>query len=81
MAITCNHYNIYRYRLRLASSLGFGPTPYITGARGTLWQKHGAARLEDWMPLLGNPCSYGHLPVITGCKWDYTFYKWGYKYL
>ena len=25
--------------------------------------------------------SYGHLPVITGYKWDYTFYKWGYKYL
>ena len=24
--------------------------------------------------------SYGHLPVITGYKWDYTFYKWGYKY-
>ena len=27
------------------------------------------------------PCSYGHLPVIAGYKWDYTFYKWGYKYL
>ena len=26
-------------------------------------------------------CSYGHLPVITGYKWDYTFYKWGCKYL
>ena len=25
--------------------------------------------------------SYGHLPVITGYKWDYTCYKWGYKYL
>ena len=25
--------------------------------------------------------SYGHLPVITGYKLDYTFYKWGYKYL
>ena len=25
--------------------------------------------------------SYGHLSVITGYKWDYTFYKWGYKYL
>ena len=25
--------------------------------------------------------SYGHLPVLTGYKWDYTFYKWGYKYL
>ena len=21
--------------------------------------------------------SYGHLLVITGYKWDYTFYKWG----
>ena len=31
------------------------------------------------------PCieyySYGHLLVITGYKWDYTFYKWSYKYL
>ena len=25
--------------------------------------------------------SYGHLLVITGYKWDYTVYKWGYKYL
>ena len=25
--------------------------------------------------------SYGHLSVITGYKWDYIFYKWGYKYL
>ena len=24
---------------------------------------------------------YGHLLVITGYKWDYTCYKWGYKYL
>ena len=22
--------------------------------------------------------SYGHLLVITGYKWDYTFYKWGF---
>ena len=25
--------------------------------------------------------SYGHLLVITGYNWDYTCYKWGYKYL
>ena len=25
--------------------------------------------------------NYGHLPVISGYKWDYTLYKWGYKYL
>ena len=25
--------------------------------------------------------STGHLLVITGYKWDYTIYKWGYKYL
>ena len=24
--------------------------------------------------------SYGHLPVITGYKWDYTFYKWDYTF-
>ena len=22
-----------------------------------------------------------HLSVITGYKWDYTFYKWGYNWL
>ena len=22
--------------------------------------------------------SYGHLSVITGYKWDYTFYNWGF---
>ena len=22
--------------------------------------------------------SYGHLLVVTGYKWDYTFYKWGF---
>ena len=22
--------------------------------------------------------SYGHLLVITGYKWDYKFYKWGF---
>ena len=26
-------------------------------------------------------CSCCHLPVISGYKWDSTFYKWGYKYL
>ena len=26
-------------------------------------------------------CSYGHLLVITGYKWDYTCYKCCYKYL
>ena len=31
--------------------------------------------------IWGKSYSYGHLPVITGYKWDYTFYKWGYKYL
>ena len=30
---------------------------------------------------LSDTHSYGHLPVISGYKWDYTFYKWGYKYL
>ena len=36
---------------------------------------------------VGNPLksySYGHLPVISYkwlFLWDYTFYKWGYKYL
>ena len=37
-------------------------------------------------PLIGGTCKNskptdGHLSVITGYKWDNTFYKWGYKYL
>ena len=38
----------------------------------------------DYQAQIGdnlNQYSYGHLLVITGYKWDYTFYKWGYKYL
>ena len=31
--------------------------------------------LHLWMML---PCSYGHLLDISGYKWDYTFYKWGF---
>ena len=31
---------------------------------------------RDWWSQLGRSCySYGHLLVITGYKWDYTFYK------
>ena len=30
--------------------------------------------------LLVKSYSYSHLPVISGYNWDYTFYKWGYKY-
>ena len=22
--------------------------------------------------------TFGHLSVISGCKWDYTFYRWGF---
>ena len=32
-------------------------------------------------PISEDFYSYGHLSVMTGYKWDYTFYKWGYKYL
>ena len=45
------------------------------------------SQLGIFFPIYGKKCSkpptgnysYGHLPVITGYKWDYTFYKWGYK--
>jgi hypothetical protein len=30
---------------------------------------------------LGGFYSYGHLLDVSGYKWDYTFYNWGYKYL
>ena len=36
---------------------------------------------ENWKKLGWkdgkSPWLYGHLSVITGYKWDYTFYKWG----
>ena len=39
----------------------------------------------SWLRSSVQPTSaeygYGHLPVTSGYKWDYTFYKWGYKYL
>ena len=46
------------------------------------WQCREETSIRDWKrdPTL-DTYSYGHLPVITGYKWDYTFYKWGYKYL
>jgi hypothetical protein len=31
--------------------------------------------------LQRNQYSYGYLLVISGYKWDYTLYKWGYTYL
>ena len=36
---------------------------------------------KNWLIKKKSFYSYGHLLVITGYKWDYTFYKWGYKYL
>ena len=37
---------------------------------------------KTWNPgSLEQLYSYGHLLVITGYKWGYTFYKWSYKYL
>ena len=42
-------------------------------------QKHQKIRFEICEDLILH--SYGHLSVITGYKWDYIFYKWGYKYL
>ena len=35
-------------------------------------------RTWQMMEFLGTFHSYGHLPVITGYKWDYTFHKWGF---
>ena len=46
------------------------------GSLATDWggpKRIGGNRMDEY--------SYGHLLVITGYKWDYTFYKWGYKYL
>ena len=48
-------------------------------------EEKGAAEVvkDFWtrFPQMFDDYSYGHLPVKSGYKWDYTFYKWGYKYL
>ena len=37
--------------------------------------------LWEFNKFCGLQYSDGHLLVITGYKWDYTFYKWGYNWL
>ena len=53
-----------------------------------LWQvglakKHHQSQMwvPDFRGAISTVMAYGHLPVISGYKWDYTFYKWSYKYL
>ena len=48
---------------------------------GILPVGNGYAMEQMEVRTFGTTYSYGHLPVITGYKWNYTFYKWGYKYL
>jgi len=33
---------------------------------------------DDFLRCTMGIYSYGHLSVITGYKWDYKFYKWGF---
>ena len=36
---------------------------------------------REWFEGCGNCYSYGNghlLVIVAGCKWDYTFYKWGF---
>ena len=39
---------------------------------------YGAHSPRVWMIISPRYYSDGHLLVITGYKWDYTFYKWGF---
>ena len=57
--------------------------PWRRARTGSTCSAAGQRRKDSWWHFLGwqIACSYGHLSVITGYKWDYTFYKWGYKYL
>ena len=45
------------------------------------WQKWSIFMGKSPFTLWVNLQLWPWLLVITGCKWDYTFYKWGYKYL
>ena len=51
-------------------------TPWTSSCPPAFWGCQRNSSTKSWW-------SYGHLPVITGYFyiWDYTFYKWGYKYL
>jgi len=70
------------------SPLTFGKTPRLPMIPHPVWTRgrrvnpgSESRRFPSWgYPIAGGftPCSYGHLPVITGYKWDYTFYKWGF---
>ena len=67
----------------------FFPSVFFLGGGGTKKATHNAVKpvsryrynYATYEPKTRGFCSYGHLSVITGYKWDYIFYKWGYKYL
>jgi hypothetical protein len=61
----------------------FGTTDLTDAAvlSGCLGENPGISPSFTLVILVFRSQSYGHLPVTTGYKWDYTFYKWGYKYL
>ena len=63
-------------RLRGANATTVADVPRATVAVRRL----GLKMSEDYGEVV-KTYSYGHLSIITGYKWDYTFYKWGYKYL
>ena len=78
--------NFTRYLLNL--TMVSGTFPFFGGLEGHQAGGSGDAlrSVLVWCPgapemaisHFGRCCSYGHLLVITGYNWDYTFYKWGF---
>ena len=65
--------------LRRSGSNTTYSTDLVAGRCSKTWNRGIKKKTES--NLFYDFYSYGHLLVITGYKWDYTFYKWGYKYL
>jgi hypothetical protein len=74
--------HVCRLFLHNGARLSSGDGQEPNGARQHLLRGAAAAGSD----LAGDlQYSHGRLPMIngetTGWKWDYTFHKWGYKYL
>ena len=90
MAITVNNLdmtwqNVYVVNLE-SSTLETADFPRITTSKiGCEWDHYQLLYVQKTSGINTGSYKdlqrYGHLPVISGYKWECTSYKWGYKYL
>ena len=77
----CSHgFQTSKVDVQLGGPVTLQPSSKLAAA---LWSSLASWMWFVWPPngFFFNHHSYGHLSIITGYKWDYIFYKWGYKYL